>query len=64
VPRFWVKTALVAAALVLSSVHDFVLGPRAGRPDLYPSARVQASWLALEIVVVLVIVGLGLALRG
>jgi len=64
-PRFWVKTGLVALALVLSAVHDFVLGPRAGRPDRHPSARVQASWLArLEIVVVLAIVALGLALRG
>lgn len=65
VPRFWAKAALVVAALVLSAVHDFVLGPRAGRPDLYPNARIHASWLArVEIVVVLVIVGLGLALRG
>jgi uncharacterized membrane protein len=65
VPRFWVKAALVAAALVLSAVHDFVLGPRAGRPDLHPSARAQASWLArAEILVVLAIVALGLALRG
>ena len=64
-PRFWVKASLVVVALVLSAVHDFVLGPRAGRPDLHPGARAQASWLArVEIVVVLVIVGLGLALRG
>ena len=64
-PRFWVKAALVALALGLSAVHDFVLGPRAGRPDLHPNARGQASWLArAEIVVVLVIVALGLALRG
>jgi copper resistance protein D len=64
-PRFGVKAVLVAAALLLSAVHDFVLGPRAGRPDLYPAARTQASWLArVEIVVVLVIVALGLALRG
>lgn len=65
VARFWVKAALVAAALLLSAVHDFVLGPRAGRPDLHPKARAQASWLArVEIVVVLAIVALGLALRG
>ena len=61
-PRFWVKAVL---ALLLSAVHDFVLGPRAGRPDLYPGARVQASWLArAEIAVVLAVVALGLALRG
>ena len=64
-PRFLVKAALVVVALVMSAVHDFVLGPRAGRPDLYPAARTQASWLArLEVLLVLVIVGLGLALRG
>ena len=64
-PRFWMKAVLVGVALVLSAVHDFVLGPRAGRPHLHPRARVQASWLArAEIVVVLVIVALGLALRG
>jgi copper resistance protein D len=64
-PRFVVKAALVAVALVLSAVHDFVLGPRAGRPDLYPAARPQASWLArAEVLLVLVIVALGLALRG
>jgi copper resistance protein D len=64
-PRFWVKATLVTLALVLSGVHDFVLGPRAGRPDLYSAARAQASWLArAEVVVVLAIVGLGLALRG
>jgi len=61
----WIALALVVPALALSAVHDFVLGPRAGRPDLPPSARVQASWLArVELVVVLVTVALGLALRG
>jgi putative copper export protein len=65
VPRFWAKAGLVLLALALSAVHDFVLGPRAGRPDRYPAARAQASWLArAEIVVVLVVVLLGLALRG
>ena len=64
-PRFWVKAVLVLVALGLSALHDFVLGPRAGRPDLYPSARAHASWLARgEVVLVLVIVALGLALRG
>ena len=65
VTRFWSKAALVVLALALSAVHDFVLGPRAGRPDVHPGARAQASWLArVEIAVVLVIVVLGLALRG
>jgi hypothetical protein len=45
-------------------VHDFVLGPRAGRPDTPPSVRVQASWLArLNTLVVLTIVLLGLSFR-
>jgi len=62
--RFWVKVALVATAIVLSLVHDFVLGPRAGRPDTPPSVRVQASWLArLNTLVVLTIVLLGLSFR-
>ena len=62
--RFWVKVALVATAIVLSVVHDFVLGPRAGRTDTPPSVRVQASWLArLNTLVVLAIVLLGLSFR-
>ena len=64
-PRFHWKLALVALALVLSAVHDFVLGPRAGRPGADPSLRVRASWVArLNVLVVLVVVLLGLALRG
>jgi putative copper export protein len=64
-PRFHWKLALVVAALALSAVHDFVLGPRAGRPDADPSLRARASWIArLNVVVVLVVVALGLALRG
>jgi putative copper resistance protein D len=64
-PRFWAKAALVALALVLSAVHDFVLGPRAGRPGADPAARVRASWLArVNVLIVLAIVLLGLALRG
>ncbi len=64
-PRFHWKLALVALALVLSAVHDFVLGPQAGRPGADPSLRVRASWVArLNVLVVLVVVLLGLALRG
>jgi uncharacterized membrane protein len=64
-PRFHWKLALVALALVLSAAHDFVLGPRAGRPGADPSLRVRASWVArLNVLVVLVVVLLGLALRG
>jgi uncharacterized membrane protein len=64
-PRFHVKAALVAVALGLSAIHDFVLGPRAGRPDATPAARRRASWLArLNVLVALAIAGLGLALRG
>ncbi len=64
-PRFQWKAALVILALVLSALHDFVLGPRAGLPGADPAARVRASWVArLNVLVVLVIVALGLALRG
>jgi uncharacterized membrane protein len=64
-PRFYWKVALVAIALVLGALHDFVLGPRAGRPGADPALRVRAAWLArLNVVVVLIVVALGLALRG
>lgn len=64
-PRFHVKLGLVVLALALSASHDFVLGPRAGRPGADPRLRTWASWLArANVVVVLVIVLLGLALRG
>ena len=65
VPRFHWKLGLVVLALVLSVCHDFILGPRAGRPGADPSVRVRASWIArLNVVVVLAVVLLGLALRG
>jgi putative copper export protein len=63
--RFHVKLGLIAIALGLSVLHDFVLGPRAGRPDARPAARVRASWVArVNLVVALAIVAFGLALRG
>ena len=59
------KLGLVIVALGLSSLHDFVLGPRAGAPGANPRIRVGASWLArLNVLVVLIVVVLGLALRG
>ena len=62
-PRFQWKLLLVALAIALSAVHDFVLGPRAGAPGAGPSARVRASWLArINVGVVLIIVLLGLSL--
>jgi putative copper resistance protein D len=62
-PRLHWKLGLVALALVLAVVHDFVLGPRAGRPGASPSMRVRASWIArVNVLVVLVIVLLGLSL--
>ena len=65
VGRFQWKLGLVVLALVLSAVHDFVLGPRAGRPGADPALRVRASWLArANVVVVVLAVLLGLALRG
>lgn len=64
-PRFHVKLGLVVVALALSAIHDFGLGPRAGRPGADPRLRTWASWLArANVLVVLVIVLLGLALRG
>jgi len=63
--RFQWKLGLVVLALVLSAVHDFGLGPRAGRPGADPALRVRASWLArVNVVVVVLAVLLGLALRG
>ncbi len=64
-PRFLAKLGLVAIALLLSGLHDFVLGPRAGAPGAPPSARVRASWVArLNAAVALAVVLLGLSLRG
>jgi uncharacterized membrane protein len=64
-PRFHAKLGLVALALILGALHDFVLGPRAGRPGADPAARVRASWVArVNVLVALAIVVLGLALRG
>lgn len=64
-PRFWGKAALVVLALVLSAVHDFVLGPRAGRPGAPLPARARASWIGrVNVLIALAIVALGLALRG
>ena len=64
-PRFHAKLALVLLALVLSAVHDFVLGPRAGAPGALPALRGRASWIArVNVLVALLIVALGLSLRG
>ncbi len=65
VPRFHWKLGLVVLALILSVVHDFILGPRAGRPGADPRVRVAASWIArVNVLVVVAVVVLGLALRG
>jgi putative copper export protein len=62
--RFWVKATLVALAIVLSALHDFVLGPRAARPDAPSSMRPAASWLArVNLLLVLVVAYLGLSFR-
>lgn len=64
-PRFQGKAGLVLVALILSALHDFVIGPRAALPGADPTLRAQATWVArLNVLVVLVIVALGLALRG
>lgn len=63
-PRFLWKLGLVVWVLMLSALHDFVLGPRAGAPDADRDARARASWVArLNAAVALVIVLLGLSLR-
>ena len=60
-----VSLSLVLVALLLAVIHDFVLGPRAGRPGADPALRARASWVArVNVLVVLAIVALGLALRG
>src|SRR3990172_9808979 len=41
-PRFHAKLGLVLVALVLAVIHDFVLGPRAGRPRAPPAPRRRA----------------------
>ena len=62
-PRLHWKLGLVSLALGLAVVHDFVLGPRAGKPGAAPSVRVRASWVArINVLIVLVIVLLGLSL--
>jgi uncharacterized membrane protein len=64
-PRFHGKLGLVGLALLLSALHDFVLGPRAGLPGADPSTRLRASWIArANVLVALAIVLLGLSLRG
>jgi putative copper export protein len=65
VPVFQAKLGLVVLALGLGVMHDFVLGPRAGAPGADPRLRRRASWVArANVLVVLVVVVLGLALRG
>lgn len=62
-PRFHGKLGLVGLALILAAFHDFVLGPRAGRPGADPSARLRASWIArINVLIVLAVVWLGLSL--
>lgn len=61
---FQTKLVLVAVILALSVVHDFVLGPRANlTPN--PLVRVWANWVArVTLLLGLVVVLLGLILRG
>jgi putative copper resistance protein D len=64
-PRFHLKLGLVVVSLALSVAHDFVLGPRAGAPGADPALRARASQIArVNVLVVLLVVLLGLALRG
>lgn len=64
-PRFLWKLGLVIWALLLSAIHDFVLGPRAGAADADDAARLRASWIArINMAVAIMIVLLGLSLRG
>jgi copper resistance protein D len=63
-PAFQAKAGLVLLTLVLSALHDFVLGPRAGKlPPSATAPRRRLTWIArLNVLVVLTIVLL--ALRG
>ena len=65
-PAFQWKAALVLLTLALSALHDFVLGPRAGRlPPEVTAPRRRLTWIArLNVLIVLTIVLLGLSLRG
>jgi uncharacterized membrane protein len=65
VPRFHLKLALVAIALIVAAAHDFVVGPRAGAPGAAPAWRSRASWIArINVLVVVAVVVIGVALRG
>ncbi len=65
-PTFQAKLALVVLALILSILHDFVLGPRVNR--LPPEAATARKWVnvlaRVNMLVALAIVLLGLALDG
>jgi uncharacterized membrane protein len=61
---FQVKLALVVLALILSVLHDFVLGPRANRSSAQGPRRRVSVIARVNALVVLAIVLLGLALRG
>jgi uncharacterized membrane protein len=64
-PQFHWKLGFVVLALILSALHDWVLGPRAALPGADPSVRLRASWIArVNVVVALAVVLLGLGLRG
>lgn len=65
-PAFQLKAALVLLTLALSALHDFVLGPRAGRlPPEVTAPRRRLTWIArLNVLIVLTIILLGLSLRG
>ncbi|MBI3029615.1 MAG: DUF4149 domain-containing protein [Candidatus Rokubacteria bacterium] len=64
-PAFQYKAGLVLLTLALSALHDFVLGPRAGRLPPSATARKRLTWIArLNVLIVLTIVLLGLSLRG
>ncbi|MFQ5899208.1 MAG: DUF4149 domain-containing protein [Candidatus Methylomirabilia bacterium] len=60
------KLALVLVALILSVVHDFILGPRVTRlpPKADGSRRLVSVLARVNVLVVLTIVLLGLALSG
>jgi uncharacterized membrane protein len=61
---FQAKLALVAVILALSVAHDFFLGPRSSLAPT-PALRVWASWIGrLTLFLGLIIIFLGLALRG
>jgi hypothetical protein len=64
---FWVKVALAICLVVVSYVHNFVLGPRLqqeiadGREELTRPALVVVGWISYSLTLSLPLLGVALA---